>query len=488
MSADRKSSLGRRRVLTSLRVGVVVAAVVFASFAWTANSFWTRSAKAQDPTPAAELQTSAEQQNPAQQLSTAPGTLNAQAISKQLFAATVTVRSASNKAPEVDGLDKDMEELEMPQLNPLKVLVSSGVSLGDGLVITFSAALPKAEYRITLPNGDQVTARLRVMDYYSGLRLLEIENQDIPHLDASEAPPEVGEAILSASAAGIEKPVLALGMLSATERTLSGTDLPPLYQCDLPNTDTSSGAAVVNSAGQLIGIIAVTGGEAGNDWTYVVPVSHALRLRTAYKESNEEDRQAGKVVILRHRRPHVGMTLEVGEQVGEVLVEHVDENGPAHKAGLRPGMEVISCEGIPAESVYAVVGMVLKKQPGDFLELVVRDGDSEKPVRLALEGGELVEPSGIAQENGLYTRNLRIGADRFEFVRPLSVDGDEDVPDELQQVMQLVELLQRQKTLFAEYIDRLRKENQTLRDENADLKRRLDNQEPLDNNELDDKR
>jgi hypothetical protein len=233
---------------------------------------------------------------------------------------------------------------------------------------------------------------------------------------------------------------------------------------------------VVNADGELIGIVAVSGGDDRNDWTYVIPVAHALRLKTTFAESSEEDRQAGSVILLKRRRPLVGMTLEVGDQAGQVIVKNVDDNGPAFKAGIRPGMEVLSCEGLPADSVYAVVGAVLKKQPGDTLQLIVMDGGQETSVRLALEGGEIVEASSMAQTEGLHARNLRVGANNYQFVRPLAVGGSEPVPDELQQVMELVELLQRQKTMFAAYIDRMRKENEDLRKENAELRGQLNKQ------------
>ncbi|MDA7980795.1 MAG: PDZ domain-containing protein [Pirellulales bacterium] len=417
--------------------------------------------------------------NPAAQLKTAPNLLDAKALAEQLFAVTVTVRATAQASSRQSETLPDVDADGWPAGQTGKdVFVSTGVSLGEGLVIAFSSAPLQAEHRVTMPDGNQVTARLRVADYYSGLRLLEIAGQQLPAIGTASDPPKPGEAVLSASAAGIEQPVLALGMVSATERTLSGTGLPPLLQCSLPNTDTSSGAAVVNASGEMIGVVAVAGGGLGNDWTYVVPVAHALRLQTAFSESSGEELHAGEVIVLKNRRPLLGMTLEVGDAAGEVLVEHVDEQGPAFKAGLRPGMEVLSCEGIPTESVYAVVGIVLKKQPGDTLDFVVREGEQKRSVRLALEGGEVMEASKVDQVDGLHARNLRVGANSYEFVRPLSVDSAEPVPDELQQVMELVELLQRQKTLFAEYIDRLRKENEALRKENAELKKKLDKQTP----------
>ena len=161
---------------------------------------------AQSGTPQQSLQLP----NPATRLSTAPSQLDAKAISQSLYEITVTVR-ISSKSPSQGGREDNSGAEDQGKVAK-GVTVSTGVSLGEGRIITFSEAPLAADYRVTLPDGEQVNAKLRVVDYYSGLRLLEIDDRELPQLATSdEAVP--GEAILSASAAGIEKPVLALGLL-----------------------------------------------------------------------------------------------------------------------------------------------------------------------------------------------------------------------------------------------------------------------------------
>ncbi len=54
------------------------------------------------------------------------------------------------------------------------VTISSGVSLGDGFVVTYSNHPGNADFRLTLPDGAQSKAEARVIDVYSGLSLLEL--------------------------------------------------------------------------------------------------------------------------------------------------------------------------------------------------------------------------------------------------------------------------------------------------------------------------
>src|SRR5437867_13398060 len=81
------------------------------------------------------------------------------AVAKKLAAATVTVRAS---APESE------------PGKPADVTVFSGVSLGEGLIVTFSSAPETWRYRLTLPHGTQADGGLRVKDLYSGLSVLEI--------------------------------------------------------------------------------------------------------------------------------------------------------------------------------------------------------------------------------------------------------------------------------------------------------------------------
>src|SRR5262245_61491457 len=64
-------------------------------------------------------------------------------VAKKLAASTVTVRAS---APESE-----------PGKTP-EVTVFSGVSLGGGLIVTFSSAAETWRYRLTLPDGTQVEA------------------------------------------------------------------------------------------------------------------------------------------------------------------------------------------------------------------------------------------------------------------------------------------------------------------------------------------
>ncbi len=295
---------------------------------------------------------------------------------ERLLATTVTVRCTALKPtkPLVASATNSVSEAD-------EVTVCSGVLVGKSRIATFVGDRDclSARFRVTLPAGEQAVATLRVVDHYSGLVLLKLETANLAGLESATELPKIGGAVLTAAAAGIDRPAVSAGILSGVERSLPTLDLPPLIQCDVRATETSSGAALVDRSGKLIGVVvANTAPGERPGWTYAVPVSHVERLLAAEKD--------GPVVELKRRRPAVGFTLGPGDKEGVVQVERV-ENGPAAQAGIQKGDLVLEADGRRIRSAYQAVNRIMTKQPGDKLSLVIDRGGQRKAVELTLGAG-----------------------------------------------------------------------------------------------------
>ena len=339
-----------------------------------------------------------------------------EAVAAKLAATTVTVRISTVKGEDAPKPAAEGAEKTPPATAAQEITVCTGVSLGKGLIVTFSQHPVNARIRVTLANGEQAEAEPRVIDHYSGLRLLEIvepaakrtgdseqkdagqkdarKTHNLPGLEIAAAAPAAGGAVWTAAAAGIEKPALSLGILSGADRSLPGTDLPPLLQCDVRTTETSSGAAVVNRAGELIGIVAATAapGERSG-WTYAVPAQHVKRLQLAIVPN--------QLIELKRQRPVAGLTVGPGDKEGLVVVERITAGGPAEKAGLKTGDVVLEAEGSKIRSAYQAVELILKRQPGEKIGFVVDRGGRRQSVELTL-GGAAVQPNAsIAAAQGV---------------------------------------------------------------------------------------
>jgi len=316
--------------------------------------------------------------------------LSFEKASQQLQAATVTVRVIP-KQPRVEEnalsevADERREGEASERAVAKQVIVCSGASLGDGLIITYADIAAQDEVRITIPGGEQATAKLKVLDHVSGLTLLETDNTEIPALKAAEQIPNVGAWVLSGAGWGSEKPVVSFGILAGVNRAMRGATFPPLLQCDLRTADTSNGAPLVNSDGELIGVIVASGaGESESRWTYAAPVKHVKRLVRA--------RRPNQVIEIKKVRPVVGMHLDMGPAPNTVVVRRVTENGPADKAGVREGDRILLAEGMNIRSPYQVVGPLLSKQPGETMDFTLERDGQRHELEIVLGGGTVLQP------------------------------------------------------------------------------------------------
>lgn len=350
---------------------------------------------------------------------------------EQLSVATCTVRIAVSKEPSPKATTpaaeqsverrspenverRSPENMERRSLENMErraaeeITVCTGVSLGDGLLVTFFPAPTDLldhppRVRVTLPGGEQATAQPRVVDRTSQLLLLEVSNAKLPALKLTAQAPKVGGPLVTAAAAGVEAPAVSVGTLAAAERSLSNVDLPPLLQCDLRTMETSSGAGVVNRAGELVGVIAAVApaGQNTNGWSYALGTRHLERIRKAYV--------AGKTIELKRQRPMAGFTLGAGDAEGVVRVERVQPDGPAAKMGIAVGDVVLEADELKLRSAYQAVDMILRKQPGDTVKLVVERGGRRRTVELELVGASGPQSAAAPNDNGDKSPQIQVG-------------------------------------------------------------------------------
>jgi S1-C subfamily serine protease len=303
---------------------------------------------------------------------------------RQAVEATVTVRAVSAAA-----LDRKQRRLENNAL-ALSV-VSSGVSLGDGLVVTIMAPFEDAVHRITRPGGEQVEARAAVIDEATRLCLLETPARGWPALAPTTEELRVGSAVLAASAAGVRSPAVSLGIIGRLDGELPGQELPPLIQCDVRTTVASAGGPLVDRNGRLLGVI-LSAGDASDPagWSFAVPVSALRRVIAA--------RRPGQTVRLPRVRVEVGLRLgPAPEQNDRVQVVQVRPGGPADRAGVQVGDVVEQIDQTLIRNPYQAAGAAALKQPGETIDVWVNREGERRKLQVQLEAGEATPESLAAK-------------------------------------------------------------------------------------------
>ena len=289
---------------------------------------------------------------------------------------TVRIRRAEAAKPTAEekvpaAADEPAKEPAPPAVPPVSVTVCTGFCVAPNKVVTAMLVASDDRVKLTLAGGVQSDAKLLAVDEYSGLSLLSCEGKELTPLKLSAELPEVGEQVMTGAAWGVDRPIVSVGIVGAVERTLTGLLLPPLLQCDLRTVETSSGSPLANRAAEVLGIVlAVEEPAAQRGWTYAVPATHISRLVRSVEAAN-----GNGVVVLKRRRPVVGMVLDGNEET--VLVQRITPGGPADKAGLKVGDRVVAVNGVLIRSTYQAVLPTMYKQPGDTIRYRVERGNED---------------------------------------------------------------------------------------------------------------
>ena len=325
--------------------------------------------------------------------------------------------------------DKDKKnggEADKNCRRPCSVVVCSGVCVAPNKVVTAVPVSSDSKIRLTFPGGKQDDAHLRVVDEFTGLVLLDSRHCPAQPLEIAAELPEEGSSVMTAAAWGVEKPLVFQGMVSGTGHMLAGMCYPPLLVCQLPTTNTSTGSAIVNREGKLVGV--VVGADPASmhqGWmTYAVPASHVQRLMRAC-ESSDKDGHERSVVVLKRRRPKVGWVLE--SEGESIKVERILSGGPAEKAGIQKGDLVLAAEGVQIRSIYQAHSHTMCKQAGDALTYRIQRGADTQDVVVVLGGAVEVESLPADQRSEFVQPKLEFGRDErgLYYVKPYrATNGD----------------------------------------------------------------
>jgi serine protease Do len=249
----------------------------------------------------------------------------------------------------------------------------------DGYLLTNAHVVDGAtSVTVILSTGRELPAQVVGSNADTDTAVVKVDGGPYPVADlGTTADLKVGqEAIAIGSPLGLSGgPSVTVGVVSALHRTVRtrlGQSLMDMVQTDAPIAPGSSGGALLDGGGRVIGITtAVATTDAGAEgFGFAVPIDNARWVADQLIAS-------GKVVMVWlgvEGADLDGTTARELDVDGGALVERVKADSPAERAGLAPRDVIVALDGKAVTSMGMLAVAVRSHRPGDVLTLdVVRD-------------------------------------------------------------------------------------------------------------------
>jgi serine protease Do len=254
----------------------------------------------------------------------------------------------------------------------------------------------------TTPNNKTFTLELIGFDAAHDLALLKYNTKDkVAFLPLSSGIPAVGETVLAIGNSGEQFLQPRAGNLLQLDVAAGRADFPPnTLELSAPLAPGDSGGPVLNSSGEVIGVVSYIRPDITSYHSFAVPVRQQLPILI--------DLQAGA----KRDVPALGITsdldgvlslegfqvLGLGKKQG-AIIEEVIPNSPAAKAGLRslrdltprgakiPVVEadvIIALDNNDTPSFGELLNQIRQKRIGDQVLLTVQRGRQTLEVKITL--------------------------------------------------------------------------------------------------------
>ncbi len=283
--------------------------------------------------------------------------------------------------------------------------VGSGfIVSADGFIMTNAHVVDDAdEVIVTLTDRRELKARIIGADRRTDVAVVKVDATGLPFVKIGDVNQlKVGEWVMAiGSPFGLDNTVTA-GIVSAKQRDTG--DYLPFIQTDVAINPGNSGGPLLNLRGEVVGInsqiFSRSGGFMGI--SFAIPIDEAQRVA-------EQLRTSGRVI-----RGRIGVTIapvnkEVAEAIGlgaprGALVQNVEADGPADKAGVQAGDIILKVDGKAVEKSGDLPRIVGGTKPGSKSSLqVFRRGKMQD---VAVTVGEF-EPEARPQRGASRPRKAR---------------------------------------------------------------------------------
>jgi Do/DeqQ family serine protease len=268
----------------------------------------------------------------------------------------------------------------------------SGVIISpDGYIVTNSHVVENAEKIEVILNNNKrsYTGTIVGRDPSSDLALIKIEAKNLPHItfaNSDELP--IGEWVLAVGNPFNLTSTVTAGIVSAKGRNLNIVQnqfpIESFIQTDAAINPGNSGGALVNTAGELVGINAAIFSKTGSysGYGFAIPSNIVKKVVSDIKDFGYVQRAFIEADIIDIDERVLSELKD--ENVNGVYVRVVVEDGNAEKAGIKAGDLILKVNSHDIDSRAVFDEQLAYHRPGDVVTMTIKRGSEVKDVKVTL--------------------------------------------------------------------------------------------------------
>ena len=291
----------------------------------------------------------------------------------------------------------------MPQQRE-RVGSGSGVIIReDGYIVTNNHVIDGAtRIEVTLNNNQTYPATLVGTDPATDVALLKVEATGLPVIPFGDSDKlRLGEWVIAIGSPYDLRSTITAGIVSAKGRSMPSNGefkIESFIQTDAAVNPGNSGGALVDKAGNLVGIntaiISQTGSYTG--YSFAVPSNIVKKIAYDLMDFGSVKR-AVLGISMKPIDDKIAEELKLSSRNG-VYIDEVSKSGAADKAGIKAGDVLIAIDSTKITNPASVQEAVSRFSPGDnAVVTVLRDG---KELKLDVTFKGTSQDTGTVSEDG----------------------------------------------------------------------------------------
>jgi Do/DeqQ family serine protease len=259
----------------------------------------------------------------------------------------------------------------------------SGVIIStDGYIVTNNHVVDGAtKLRVKLNDGHVYDAKVIGKDPATDIALIKVDAEALPTLAfGSSDALRLGEWVLAIGSPFDLQSTITAGIVSAKARNLgaipSQYSIESFIQTDAAVNPGNSGGALVNTAGELVGINTLIQSQTGSyiGYSFAVPSSIVQKVVVDLKEYGIVQRALLGISYQEINAEFVeayGKEYGISE-IGGAYVAEVQESGAAADAGIRKGDIITEIDGTTIGAKARIGEIIATKRPGEKVKISIK--------------------------------------------------------------------------------------------------------------------